>query len=231
MTPEAALAGMLITAGVLVGRATLQGKVRRLERQQITDALTGLVNRLGLTQHLNARTGARSPYALLLLDLDGFKLVNDAHGHRAGDALLTVIGSRLRSLQPGSGIAARLGGDEFVVVAGVHTDVPALTYRIVRDLSEPVTVRLDGADRTVQVGASVGVAYGAVGTPFRQVLHAADAAMYDAKRTRSHIAYATGARHWLTDAPTLRHRDIRRGQHELPAAARACVLDLQPQLN
>jgi GGDEF domain-containing protein len=173
LTPETLLVGALVGAFV-AGRASQRHKVQELEREKATDQLTGLTNRVGLLEHLKKRAEAGSPYALLLLDLDGFKPVNDEHGHRVGDALLTEIGRRLREVQP-----------------------------------------------------SIGVARGDVGSKFREVMHAADEAMYQAKNTRSHVAYSRTAQAWLSDAPTIRRRDVRAGLREpaAPHVGRACVLD------
>ena len=93
-----------------------------------TDALTGLPNRRGLQQHLARLLPAGTPQQLLavyLLDLDGFKPVNDRHGHDVGDALLVAVGQRLQAQLRGSDIVARLGGDEFVVLAASLADEAA----------------------------------------------------------------------------------------------------------
>lgn len=225
MTPEAVVLAAMIGAFV-AGRASQRHKVQELELERSTDQLTGLTNRVGLLEHLKKRAEAGSPYALLLLDLDGFKPVNDEHGHRVGDALLAEIGRRLREVQPGSGVAARLGGDEFVVVSGVHAEVERLAHQILQAVGAPIDLRLEGVP-VLTVGASVGVARGDVGSKFREVMHAADEAMYQAKNTRSHVAYSRTAQVWLSDAPTIRRRDVRAGLREpgVPHVGRACVLD------
>jgi diguanylate cyclase (GGDEF)-like protein len=225
LTPETLLVGALVGAFV-AGRASQRHKVQELELERSTDQLTGLTNRVGLLEHLKKRAEAGSPYALLLLDLDGFKPVNDEHGHRVGDALLTEIGRRLREVQPGSGIAARLGGDEFVLVSGVHAEVERLAHRILQAVGAPIDLGLEGVP-ALTVGASIGVARGDVGSKFREVMHAADEAMYQAKNTRSHVAYSRTAQAWLSDAPTIRRRDVRAGLREpaAPHVGRACVLD------
>ncbi|MGT2478967.1 diguanylate cyclase domain-containing protein (plasmid) [Methylobacterium oryzae CBMB20] len=130
------------------------------------DALTGLPNRLRLDEA--ARRLLASPErdrqgALLLLDLDGFKQVNDVHGHPLGDALLRAVADRLRRLTDEGDLLARLGGDEFALVCGADASAAAqpqpmaaiaLAARIVVALQDPFTI--DGI--TVSIGTSVGIA-------------------------------------------------------------------------
>ena len=114
----------------------------------------------------------------MFLDLDRFKVVNDSLGHGAGDRLLTVVATRLRSAVRGSNLVARIGGDEFVVVADDSfdsTSVQALASRLHQKLSAPIEV----GDHQVHVRASIGIA---TGDRRPEVLLAnADAAMYRAK--------------------------------------------------
>lgn len=139
-----------------------------------TDPLTGLTNRRGFNLALQA-----GPSVLLLLDVDGFKQVNDRHGHPAGDRLLQLIAGRLqRELRPTDRLA-RLGGDEFaVLVAGSLTppEMATLAQRLVDSICEPFA--LDGA--LVQVGISVGVAHGTAAP--EELVSRADHALLAAKR-------------------------------------------------
>jgi diguanylate cyclase (GGDEF)-like protein len=173
------------------------------------DPLTGLANRKGLERAVadwlhehaeRAEGGAvERRLALLLLDLDGFKQVNDALGHRVGDRLLVEVGKRLAAAAAGSGadnLVGRLGGDEFAVVVP-HlrdtADARRCAAEIMSALAEPVL--LDGLP--IDVGASVGVAvYPEHGTGFEELMQHADVAMYDAKgRGDSLAVYAPESDH------------------------------------
>ena len=156
----------------------------QLTHRALHDPLTGLPNRDLLMDHL-AHALARStrlgsPTAVMFLDLDAFKQINDTLGHDVGDELLVAVAERLRSaVRPGD-VVARLGGDEFVVVAERLPDAGAargFAERIRRSLAEPVV--LGGS--LVEPGASVGVALATTEDDARSVLREADAAMYRAK--------------------------------------------------
>ncbi len=149
------------------------------------DPLTQLPNRATTVKLLSEALTNRaegSTVAVLFLDLDGFKAVNDTYGHRAGDTVLCVVADRLRHVVREGDVATRLGGDEFVVLLpGVPSEGPALAVaqRIITSISQPITVD-DG--HLVRVGASVGVALGHddTATP-DELLHQADLALYRAK--------------------------------------------------
>jgi len=148
------------------------------------DMLTGLSNRAGLAKAFATRLGEEtSPRALALiyLDLDGFKAVNDSYGHMAGDALLQLVAERLRGLVRSSDIAARIGGDEFVVLSEQTepTQLQRFGERLVREISQPY--ELDSGD-TLHIGASVGIALAPEhGRDMTSLMTAADAALYQAK--------------------------------------------------
>ncbi|GAA0578150.1 hypothetical protein GCM10010172_73730 [Paractinoplanes ferrugineus] len=159
-------------------------EARRLQdelRHQAThDALTGLANRFLLQQRVHAADSDR-PVSVLVIDLDGFKQVNDVHGHHAGDQVLIAVADRIRTVVRDGGTVARLGGDEFAVVLPA-TDpdrAAALAATISRVVGEPIAVT--GAE--VVVGASVGCS---TGTPAEaeRMLRDADDAMYRAKQAR-----------------------------------------------
>lgn len=124
------------------------------------DAMTGLLNRGGLTDRLDAILAtATGPIAVMFMDIDRFKSINDSLGHGAGDQLLHVMGRRITSVLPEGCTAGRLGGDEFVVVMDDATDldrVLAVAQRLTRSIGEP----LELAGRLVRVSASVGIAIG-----------------------------------------------------------------------
>ena len=119
--------------------------------------------------------------AVLFVDLDGFKLVNDRYGHQVGDQLLVGSAERLRGCLRDADTLARLGGDEFVVLLEQITDSRQATasgQRMLHVLAQPF--KLDGV--TVHLSASIGIALGHSGRP-QSLLHAADVAMYQAKST------------------------------------------------
>jgi diguanylate cyclase (GGDEF)-like protein len=148
-----------------------------LHHQAHHDQLTGLATRRLFHDTVTAQPGG---VALLYIDLDDFKPVNDTLGHAAGDELLVLVAERLRQARGRDGMAARFGGDEFgVLITGVDDDAQVLDQAalIQRLLFEPVT--LTGA--RVTVGASIGVARRRPGMTTRELLQSADAAMYTAK--------------------------------------------------
>jgi diguanylate cyclase (GGDEF)-like protein/PAS domain S-box-containing protein len=163
-----------------------------LERQALHDALTGLPNRYLLTDRLGqailAAERAGGACALLVLDLDHFKEINDALGHSAGDALLKQIGPRLRGCVGETDTLARLGGDEFAVVLPGADEAQA--ERVARSIVDALVapVRVDGVD--TQINAAIGIArYPQHGQTAEELLRHADVAMYDAKR--GHSGYAS----------------------------------------
>lgn len=160
------------------------------------DHLTGLANRLlfeqKLSQMLGRPGGHNRPFALLLLDLDGFKAVNDCHGHAVGDFLLKAVAQRLREELRESDLPARLGGDEFaLVLEGTREAADALQigHKIAAALKQP----FDCGGLVVEIGASVGVAlHPAHGLCVEDLLRAADDAMYGAKRQGSSAVVLAG---------------------------------------
>ncbi|HVG66894.1 MAG TPA: sensor domain-containing diguanylate cyclase [Gaiellales bacterium] len=156
------------------------------------DPLTDLANRLLFDEHLTkelARSAREcTSFAVLFVDLDDFKAVNDRHGHAAGDDLLREAASRLRSITRDADVVSRLGGDEFLILTGrmqgmgeARTSAIALADRIRATMSVPAAV---GGARVVP-GASVGVAvYPADGMSADDLLRHADQEMYREKRLR-----------------------------------------------
>jgi diguanylate cyclase (GGDEF)-like protein/PAS domain S-box-containing protein len=165
---------------------------RRLLQEQLLqearfDGLTGLANRALFKSRLNqafdlSRQDADYSFAVLFLDLDGFKSVNDALGHSAGDELLISVAGRLQECLRRNDTAARLGGDEFAVILSAVdrvVEMPLIIERIECLVREPHQM---GA-RAVTIGAAMGVALSDdVYSTAEEMLHAADIAMYQAKR-------------------------------------------------
>ncbi len=182
------------TAGALIGYrgtgADITARKQAEDRIQYLatrDALTGLPNRVLLADRANqailAAARARGSLALLFLDLDRFKLVNDSLGHAAGDALLRSVAERLGATLRRDDTLARLGGDEFVLLwNGLKTsqDAATLAQRVLGILARPFTVE----GRTLSVTASIGISvYPDDGRDFGELLKNADAATNHAKET------------------------------------------------
>ena len=196
---------------------------KRLEAQLLHDALhdplTGLANRVLFREHLERALQRRrrrgSHVAVLFLDLDDFKVVNDSLGHRAGDRLLIEVAHRLSGAIRAGDIAARQGGDEFtVLLESVHgvADAAASAERLATELRRPI--ELDG--RSLVVGVSVGIALSSGRDAGADDLLAhADAAMYAAKADGK-------ARHAIFD-PTMRARA--RSRLETEAELRQAIQD------
>lgn len=188
----------------------------RLEHIAMHDPLTGLANRSLLLQRLaHAASRARRSHslaAILYVDLDHFKVVNDTRGHPVGDQLLVAVGRRLAALiRPGDTLA-RPSGDEFVFLCeDVHSadDVESLALRITAAFEKPFSI----AGQQIRVTASVGIAFAGPGdTISDQLIVDADTAMYRAKRNG-------GARHHVIDLRQALRGDDRTGlEHDLRAA-------------
>jgi len=154
-----------------------------VERLAMSDPLTGLANRHRLTEYLDSRLNeGTAGLGLLLLDLDGFKEINDSFGHEAGDAVLLAVAERLTRFARSSDLVARLGGDEFaLVVDGPRSpaDLRALARRLMAAIGKPVTLQTTQC----RVGLSVGIALAPLHGRSREVLlRHADLALYRAKR-------------------------------------------------
>ncbi|MGF6300553.1 MULTISPECIES: GGDEF domain-containing protein [Paraburkholderia] len=194
--------GLVVTATsftVLVGTLALLGfltsslsiSLKRANRQLhylgTHDALTNLPNRqqlsLRIAQAVAESARSESPFAVLFVDLDGFKSINDSLGHRVGDDLLQVCAERLRHDLRHTDMVARLGGDEFVIVVDDVVDASsaaAVANAVLRRLSQEIVVN----GLPLRVSASIGIAiYPHDGDNADELLHSADAAMYAAKQS------------------------------------------------
>ena len=167
-------------AALLTVALDLREQEERLRRAALSDVLTGLPNRAAFVETLDAAVLGEQHFAVLFLDLDGFKQVNDTLGHAAGDQLLVEVADRIRrSLRPGDR-AARFGGDEFVVLVDGITD-PGPLAEIVNRLHDAIIAPFHLAGTTVTVGVSIGAAFGGHRRNADEILLDADTAMYQAK--------------------------------------------------
>ncbi|WP_147463592.1 putative bifunctional diguanylate cyclase/phosphodiesterase [Cellulomonas triticagri] len=181
------LVPVLATAGVLGGCVRMTRTFSELAalaatRQEArTDPLTGVPNRRAMLEVVDRFAAARTGAALLVIDLDRFKDVNDRYGHAAGDVVIRTMSARLRSRLDGGGVLARFGGDEFAVVLD-HHDVEQATT-VAHALRAAVREPVDITGRVVRLDASIGVASTAFGDHRDgELLRWADTAMYAAKR-------------------------------------------------
>lgn len=173
------------SANTLLARLVAESELASLVRR---DALTGLGNRLGFDEELQrafrALQRGGGDVSLLMLDLDGFKTVNDDLGHPAGDAVLRDVAERLGRLSRQTDYLARLGGDEFaIIVTDSHDRVSLSKYagRLIAEISE----RFEIEGTAVRIGVSIGIATATPAGPSdtKQLLAAADAALYRVKRS------------------------------------------------
>ncbi|GIG29874.1 EAL domain-containing protein [Cellulomonas marina] len=195
--------------GSLSDHTHRKGLEEELRRHASVDPITGLANRRAFLERLTTsvrRATAGTPFAVLFLDLDRFKVINDSLGHQTGDRLLRAVSDRLREAVRPADTAARFGGDEFAVLLdGLPPEhVPAVVQRIREALSRPVEV----TGHSLWVTASVGIALSSAGYESAEdVLRDADTAMYDAKvRERGSVSYFDSSMHdaalqhlWLQD--------------------------------
>jgi diguanylate cyclase (GGDEF)-like protein/PAS domain S-box-containing protein len=153
----------------------------QLRLQALFDPLTGLANRAFFHEQLehavSIRTEGEPGTAVVFIDLDEFKQINDQYGHSVGDEVLSILGARLKTVIRAGDSVARLGGDEFaVLLTSVHE--PAEPAIVAERLLEQITAPIDVAGRNLLLTASIGIALGSTGT---ELLKQADAAMYRAK--------------------------------------------------
>ncbi|MGL5857744.1 MAG: putative bifunctional diguanylate cyclase/phosphodiesterase [Angustibacter sp.] len=215
----------LQTLGGVAEQALLRLKlVDQLAEQARVDQLTGLANRLAFTERLEAALTHRDAssqgtgLAVIYVDLDGFKSVNDRFGHAAGDELLRRVGSWLTALVPPPGVVARLGGDEFAILL-IQVPDSGQVERTCRHLLSAVRVPVPISGHTVQIGASIGVAVPEADEDREpeaaELMRNADMAMYRAK--------SRGKNEYVIYRRSLRDERIRR--LELVEALRSEIED------
>ena len=175
-------------------------ELERLEKQVLMDELTGLPNRVLFDRELQRRFDAfrRNPerhFAVLFMDLDGFKAINDAHGHPIGDAVLVQAARRLEACVRSSDVVCRWGGDEFCTILdelAQAEDTASVSHRVVREMARSFETQ----GRVFELGISIGIASSRNGyaTPL-EIVRAADGAMYRAKSLgKSRYTFDEGAR-------------------------------------
>lgn len=206
--------GPMLTWAIVTREVAAENRIRQLAH---FDALTELPNRYTFREQLDARLlDPKRRASLLLIDLDGFKLVNDTRGHRAGDELLRQVAVRLRQACTQADLTvARLGGDEFAVLLAddCRSDAEDLAASLVETLGAPYQV---DHDRHVQIGASIGVALAPLhGENSETLLAHADIALYAAK------AAGRGATRTFSDEMEVRIRERVRFEAKLRAALEA----------
>jgi len=164
---------------------------RALESMALHDALTGVANRHLLTDRISAALAnarrTRGSMAIVYLDLDGFKQINDTLGHAAGDTVLRMVAGRLTSAVREEDTVARLGGDEFVIAlwnAGTVYDVTTVASKLLRLVSKPYVI--DGQTLAMTASAGVGI-YPRHGVDAKTLMERADRALYAAKRAGKNV--------------------------------------------
>ncbi|WP_158647688.1 GGDEF domain-containing protein [Actinoplanes sp. ATCC 53533] len=173
-------------AAIAIQHARLHSQLERSQAEAeyaaTHDSLTGLANRALLKARIDALPALGAPHVgVLVVDLNGFKKVNDEAGHEAGDEVLRIVAQRLRHHLRADDLLARTGGDEFVaVLAGEDLSgvLPGTAQRLREAIAEPIC----GTTGVYRIGASVGYALGHAGEDYSRLVPAADAAMYREKR-------------------------------------------------
>lgn len=190
--PDTAWVQVTVSA---VGEGLFQGVAnditdRRLaqleaEERAVTDALTGIGNRAGFESRLARLVSHHQQdsknFALLMMDLDHFKEVNDSHGHQAGDRVLQIVADLLRKVSRKTDYAARLGGDEFILLLpdADRDAIGRVAGELVLAVAQPMVLEEGLA---IQVSASIGVAFSSMGQTGAELIRRADEALYEAKR-------------------------------------------------
>lgn len=176
-------------SGMRTSQTALRLHAAHLAEAAATDPLTGLANRSGLAQKATQMLADGAAHALMLLDLDRFKPINDSHGHDAGDAVLRAVATRLQTHIRAGDTVARLGGDEFVILLAdplPDEQLAALARRLDAAVRQPV----DFLGQALTVGASTGIARSPQdGRTLTELMRCADQAMYQAKQARSGHAF------------------------------------------
>lgn len=201
---------------------------KRIMASALSDPLTGLPNRTLLTERIRHSLAMsrrnRAPFAVVVIDLDRFKAINDTLGHGTGDTVLCEVARRLRAAVREVDTVARLGGDEFVLLlAGGEDAVGQVTQRILDAMTTPLLLR----DQRIDIGLSIGVAmHPQHGDDDLTLLRNADTAMYRAKRRRAGMVVFDGESH-----ETRRSYLSMLGEMRAAVEANQFSLEYQPKLD
>jgi diguanylate cyclase (GGDEF)-like protein len=202
-TPALLLLGIVLSLRILQQRRRTENRLNHLA---LHDDLTALPNRLMLNQRLDQALSrhrrAGTKLAVLFMDLDRFKVINDSLGHEAGDDLLCRVAERLRAQSREGDTVARVGGDEFVVLVENHEnmmDVSACAQRLIEQLSVPYALGRTNCHVTASIGISI---FPADGNDSQSLLKAADVAMYRAKQA--------GRNNYLFYSPVMNEHTVER---------------------
>lgn len=229
---DASEAGLIYQLYDITSRRAAEGELRHIA---FHDALTDLANRNCFQERLamavaHSRTERRSGFAVLQLDLDRFKIVNDSLGHPAGDALLKQVARRLRHSVRPQDLVARLGGDEFAILiedCPAQAEVVALTERLLKALAQPISIN----GTSLRPQASVGITFSDLG--YREpdeVLRDVDLAMYQAKASgKGRLMLFDSSMHTQLGDKLQLEADLRQaiGEGQLSLAYQP-LFDLQP---
>ena len=230
MTSMMLLSGILVALGIIITqfvcrRVTRQG--RQLVVQARYDALTSLPNRSMLVERLAQKIAEEddTSFAVMLMDLDRFKEINDTLGHEFGDILLKEVGQRLMETVRPDDIVARLGGDEYVVVlnALVRQDVAQIAEKVIAALEQPFLIDHQSVDVSASLGITLFPDYGL--TP-STLLREADIAMYVAKRSGSGFTLYNPAQEKLSRDNLSMKGELREAIH-----GNQLVLHFQPKID
>lgn len=182
IVPEALQLNRVDEVGNLAVAIGRLGKTDKAAQQANTDPLTGLANRRGMLQKMEGAFKRQQPFALMYIDLDKFKPVNDTYGHEAGDAVLRKVAELFTSCVRDEDTVARLGGDEFTIILWGITEkdqVEDRAKKIMELINEPIWLN----DLRIKLGASIGITMApGDGASVEAILQAADETMYAVKK-------------------------------------------------
>ncbi len=183
---------LIVAAGLMLLCVLVLEALAHEKGNAETDPLSGLLNRRGFDNRVEAVLALPGPHSLVLCDLDQFKAVNDSYGHQGGDAVIAAFGAMLGDLVPSNGLAARFGGEEFAVLLPRTGKDAAVLFAQALRVNRELTL-VDGLPSDVRVTASFGVAEIGLQEPLHCAMSRGDAALYDAKNSGRNCVRAADA--------------------------------------